>query len=314
MLDEQALRYLLTRQLWALRNVVPSDEYEEVTRSLAVTRDKSSYTLTWSRSGEQNERQLPRDTFVFYRKGDRPDAEGVVGDYERANVLEARTLALDLLGRSEQFQLFELGPTRIRQTEQIAFVWNAVFCGALALFGPIELRMFAALLLVALWIEYVPKVGKMLTAGVLIGVSIIAPPLTGMTLAGMYAVAQFLDPNRFLRTARVGIATIAGLIGAILLTQNIPGFEASQIGLGALLLLVTFPVTIFRWTIGSHFKTLPILIGLTAPALAIEGFTILASIVAGNALVCLVARMWGWQAFPHPNAATFQGVSRVSRQ
>ncbi len=314
MLDEQALRYLLTRQIWALRDRVPSTEYEEVTKSLAVTRDKTAYTVTWSRLGEQTVRDVPRETFDFYRKGDRPDAEGVVGDYERANLLAARTLALEMLGRAEQFHLFELAPRRVRQAEQIAFVWNAVLCGALALAGPAEIQVFAGLLLACLWVEYIPKLGKLLTACALVAVSIAGPPATGMALGAMYALAQFLDPNRFLRGMRSGIALVASVAGAVMLIRQLPDVDLNHILLAGALVVVVLPVTLFRWTIGSHFRTLPTLIGLTAPVLAIEGFAVAAVIVAGNAVLCLLARMWGWRAFSHPNAATFQGVSRVSRQ
>lgn len=314
MIEEHALRYLLARQIWVLRDVVMPEVYEEVSNSLKVVRNKTEYIATWTRRGRPFEKTIPRSDYTFYRKGDRPDAEGVVGEYEAQNVERARRFALEALDLGDRMDLFDEVKPRPQARDVASFVWSFAICSILAASGSPGILWFALLLLAALMIEFVPRWGRLLASLPFYGMAYTAYPLATLFYALAFAGANFLDPNTQLRRSRTALAAGAGLIAVA--NGLLHGFGVTGAGLlwAVLLGIVLIPAFLFRWTAGIHHRALPVLLPILAPAFALTGAFVPAAILTLNAYLCAGAALWAWRLLPHPNAATFQGVSRVSRQ
>jgi len=314
LIEEHALRYLLARQIWVLRDVVMPEVYEEVSNSLKVIRNKNEYIATWTRRGRPFEKIIPRSHYTFYRKGDRPDAEGVVGEYEAQNVERARRFALEALDLGDRMDLFEESKPRPQARDVASFVWSIGLCLILAISGTPGIHWFALLLMAALLLEFVPRWGRLLGSLPFYGMAYTAFPIPTLLFALAYAAANFLDPNTHLRRSRTALAAGAGLIA--LANGFLHGFGAAWAGLAwaVILCILLVPAFLFRWTAGIHHRALPVLLPILAPAFALTGAYVPAVILTVNAYLCAAAALWAWRLLPHPNAATFQGVSRVSRQ
>lgn len=308
MLEEHALRYLLIRQVWALHHVVESDIYNEVSDSLEVSRDKKSYTLRWSRNKTAFTKSIPREAFTFYKKGDRANSQGALFEAERQNLKQARSFAMEALGLSENLEHFEPRPEGIRTQEKVAFAW--IFALGMILMASDSERMFAfsLLLMTAMALEYVPRVGRLFASISIFGFAALGFPVTAMIAGFIYALLQWLDSNPKMRMLRVLLCISAGIFGLALIGISDQSLSRVLQGLG--FFIVILPIVLLRWTIGSHFRALPLVVPFLAVSLAIEGLLLPASILTANAAACMLARLFGWRILKHPNASTFQGISK----
>ena len=293
--------------MWALRRIVASNVYQEVTTSLQVSRDREHYSVRWSRQGQSFEKIFPRTDYSFYKRGDRAASKGVEGDTERRNIEQARRFVLETLGLDAGMEVFEPRPTGMPAQEKMAFAWHFVLCAGLLLSDVQGMSGFALVLLAASLLEYIPRWGRLFTAVALFGFVIAGFPLSGLVAGGGYALFQFLDPDPTVRYLRVAVSAAAAMYGVSQIGSVDLSLPRALLGLG--LLSGLLPIVLFRWTIGAHFRVLPLLIPFLAVSLAVEGFPTPAVIVAANALLCLIARRYGWRLLEHPGASTVQGIS-----
>lgn len=278
--------------------------------SLRIAKDGTHYALHWVRGGQSFEKLIARADYEFYRKGDRADAEGVVGDYERENVRKSLELAFEILNLDPSVQLRGERPfAKIARSEAMRFVLHLGVACALAVVDA-GMLPFVAILLLGFLLEYVPRVGRLLTGLIVIAFPFAGFPACGVVAGLMYSGAQFLDSNPIWRRVRISVPLISMVAGIVMFDWI--DIERANVLVALIALIVVFPCTALRWAHGSHFRAFDLVAPFLAVALAFDAGPVQSFIVVIYAIALLGFVSFVWRFFPHPPAATYQGVYRHS--
>ena len=65
-LKAPALRYLLLRHMFYLKEHVPHEVFKKITKSLDVTETEKGFVVKWEDEEKQCERQFNKDNFHFF--------------------------------------------------------------------------------------------------------------------------------------------------------------------------------------------------------------------------------------------------------
>jgi hypothetical protein len=286
-----ALRYLLLRQLWVVRDKVPLVSYEEVTKSLQVSIDRENYIVVWMREGVKFEKLIPRNNYVFYKVGDRTGSAPANFSSEEQNLTQARAFALEALGGDFEADAFTAKERVGNPHDIISFLANLLFCITLAVIGGETIRYLAVFLFVVLSVEFIPRIGRALVGCSLWGIIAVGFPFVVLVVGLSYAVAEFLDPNPKARSFRVCLGLFSCL-GALVYIDfssvNLPDIVAALV-----VFFVLFFIFILRLMIGVHSRIMPLIGPFAAVGLAVDGYLSSALLMVGYALICFLSKMYG---------------------
>ncbi|MBK7971797.1 MAG: hypothetical protein IPK07_00295 [Deltaproteobacteria bacterium] len=285
----RALHYLVLRHLAdvaAARGVEPA-LHREVAESLEVTAAEGGFWLTWSAAGESGERWVERGDFALFRPGD--GARAATSYSSSVNERRAENLALALLGLAAiEAERERSLPVRAVLTSPLALVLPAAVIAA----GGVNGIALAAALLVWSIVDGVPRVGPLLAVLPLTTLAYAGLPRAAILGGSVYALFQLLDPDPRLRWPRVAaLAAAVGFAAWLTPSAGLPvegGAWLLPIALGA-------PVAFaLRWSLGSHARTLPLVLPFAALGLAWDGrpreaLAVLAVSVVSSAALALKA-------------------------
>jgi len=267
MRNELALRYLLLRHLEPFARVVPREDYLEVARSLRVETDREGYVVTWWRGGRAQRRDLPRDHFRFYARGDRaPERRSADDDLANENDARARAFAEEVFGVSAPGVEAARGPALEPHRGWLAL--EPVAAGAALLAADAGVAGLVAGACVALWglAELAPR-GRLWACAPLLALAALGPPLGAALGALAYTVLQALDPDTRARGARVALCGVAAVVAALRATAS--GVEPTLAA--AALALAAVSLAAWRFFLGAHARAVPLALPVLAAGLALEG-------------------------------------------
>lgn len=276
MKTEHALRYLLLRHLRRYRDAVPAGRYLEVTRSLAVARERDEWCVSWRDGGTARGARIPTADFVFYRRGDkRPETRGVDDSIATPNDPRAARFAAEVFG-AQPAPPAAAEPLEGRSG--LAWLEDGLLALALLVAGQPRLAVFVLLLAAA------ERRGRRWCAAALLPAAVLAAPAPIGAVATVYAALQWLDPNRAERRLRLGLAAAAALVAALRWLLGEGGGGALSV---AALTLAAAAVFVARSLQRIHFRALPLCwpwlcAGLAAGGAAGAGWLALAALVAGQ--------------------------------
>src|SRR5688572_18654840 len=95
-----AVRFLLLKHLWLVRDGVPPGRHEEVARSLQVAVESDHYTIRWTDGGRPCLHRIAVDDLSFYRRGDVATETHNRAELDRPNEQIAAAFARQALGLS----------------------------------------------------------------------------------------------------------------------------------------------------------------------------------------------------------------------
>ncbi len=283
-----ALEILLLRQMWVVRKLVPEAVYREVAESLTIDRNRDAYTLGWQRKGRTFEKAIPRSSFSFYERGDTADATGADGQIDENNRNQARVFALEALGLDDDLRVFDAPKRSWPREEALSLLWCVLVCALAAVVGDRAWNL-AGVLLIVLAVEYVPFLGRLLSVVCVAGFAALGLPAMGFVMGTWNIVAQFLDPNAFLRRFRVlAAAAVAGQT-LVVMADQIPSSES--LVHGSIALVVAVPLIVVDLTLGSHFRVQRIALPLASVGALLSGFTSVAVVLILSSAVSLAGRL-----------------------
>lgn len=263
MQKKNALRHLLLRHLWLRRAFVDPDLYSEVTRTLIVGENPAGFLVSWTRGGARHERRYAPDACLLYARGDLSNSSGADGS-DLSNEMLASSFADEALAPLRAVPL--VWRARSLYPRSGLSVIGAILLGlGLACVG---LRGAGAVVAALFLLEFAGPFGKTLVAAGFALLSSLSLPTTAVLGAGSYAFLQFFDPNSDLRALRVGL-------GMAVLAWAASRLAAPETFVNLRLALAFAPPCLaalyFRWTCGSHFRSLPLVLPLLAVGLAADG-------------------------------------------
>ncbi|MEK7388896.1 MAG: hypothetical protein AAB036_04295 [Elusimicrobiota bacterium] len=274
--------------------------YQEVTNSLSIEKTASGLTVRWTKEGRSRERVFGADEFLFYSRGDLEAAQGA-GARDKVNDDLARAFAIEALGAGSNPKP---EPESLLANTKISLTEAALVSAACAWAAPSSRPALAVVLFALFALEFLGTKWK-LAVSLLLG-ALAALGLAHAAIAGAlaFALLQFFDPNPVWRTSR----TLAA-IG----TAAVSWFCVSQPAASGWWLLAASgaAATIWRWTCGSHARSMP----LVLPALCL-GFFLdreagLAWTGLAGACVMALSAQYSYHLFPvRARANAFQETMR----
>jgi hypothetical protein len=264
---EPALRYLLLRFLWIAKEHVSLEVYQEVTRSLTVNKTNGKLIVTWQRNGQVYQKSYQRDEFKLYVRGDKSRSETDQAIDHHHNAILAREFAQDALG----IGYFEI------TTRQEPFFPDMYLGVASLLVGGMLMGIAGGnsfispviLILTLSFVEFWYPKGKIIVPLLIAGFTPIGLPFTTIVVGVIWMVFQMLDPNCHLRLWRIIIAIIAAGYGFLHIVFNpiYPDYDRGLVFVVGVV-IITF---LARWTIGSHFRSFPLLFPFLCLGLYMDG-------------------------------------------
>ncbi len=282
MKTEHAVRYLVLRHLWLLRDRVREGKQGAIAASLLVESDPEGYRVRWRDAGIPHERLIPKGDLVLYQRGDAGEkSRGATGrDQDNERVAEdfARTV-LGLEPRGEQ-----AGPRAATRWPYARFiiVGNLLLLLAMAAPAPAQLVGSSGVLAGMLLAEFRPRWSRPLMP--LLALAFVPAGFPHMGAASALALAgvSILDPDgrqRGLRAASslavAGVASLAAWFAGS--GQWTPGFA----GLACLALAAATA----RSLIGVHVRSYPLLLPAACLGLALDGWTLAAALGLVGAVI-----------------------------
>lgn len=99
MKNEHALRYLLLRHIYKLKDKLDQKLFHEVAYSLRVNFNGLRYQIIWSKKGKKFKKIISKNKFDFYRRGDtNPQSRSISDSLETKNNQRARKITEEILG------------------------------------------------------------------------------------------------------------------------------------------------------------------------------------------------------------------------
>lgn len=263
MRKENALRHLLLRHLWLRRKEVPQ-HYSEVTRSLRITRDTAGFEVSWEKAGVKHSARFGPEEFVFYGRG---DIEGGPQLDDSANERLAAQFATSVFGPTAAGRSSASKVWMEPQPWWVA-IHSLIVAGVFLKSGS-PAAAFAATIAVPL--EFLGALGKILTPIAFALMAWAGLPFVAFLSAIGYSALQFLDPNPNWRSTR----TLAGLTVAL---GTVAGAGTGPLGhsvglTGITVIVAAMAIWPLRWSLGNHFRTIPLLMPLWAVGLVLDGYS-----------------------------------------
>ena len=251
---KHALRYLLLRFLWAYREVVPENLYQEVAKTLTVGETDKGFVVKWMRQGNEFQKRYRKDDFKFFVRGDniKQSKPSYVDHKHNTKVaLEFVKQAMDLNGIIDCKKSEPLFP----RTLLYLFLYGT-FAAIIYLAGGEDFILAAITIFVLFAIEFWYQKGKILVSP-LIGVFIpIGLPYTAIIASFFYFLIQILDPNKNWRGLRLffSIAVLGYALIFVISYEILPLYDQWLIFI-TVIAIVSF---LMCWTCGSHFRSFPL--------------------------------------------------------
>ncbi len=261
----QALRFLLLKHLWMLRDHVAAERHGRIAQSLEIDRTDTHWVVNWTDEGERKRFEFPLDEVALYVRGDLGQRVAV-GTDARNEVLGERFARraygiADNLGRERRVSLFERPAL---QLAGCAAVLIAMVATASSSALP-AVALAAAMSLTEFWF----RKGKAVNAVLGIALAYAGTPAAALIGNSGLAALSFADPDRKWRALRIAAHLAAAALSLIMLLRQ-PAPAASWVYV-VVALLAAAATTYVRWLHGSHFRLYPLVFPLVCAGLVWNG-------------------------------------------
>lgn len=267
-LKAPALRYLLLRHMFYLKEHVPHEVFKKITKSLDVTETEKGFVVKWEDEEKQCERQFNKDSFHFFSRGDLPKTDSphtLNPEHNNASAKCFATQALKLEGLKEEVKKADFFPGLYTD------ILGYCLCGmALWLFSGNNMLLVAVMIPIFFTIESWYNRGKVIANFLIIVPIAYGFPFTGLLFSLGNALFHMLDPDAALRRIRFTSALFISFFALfVIYYQNlIPLFDKYAVGLA----IIAFINFFWRWTYGIHFRFFPLLFQIIPFGIYIDGF------------------------------------------
>jgi hypothetical protein len=284
----KALRFLLLRYLRKYKSKVTEEVFLEVSHSLTVSSEIDSFIINWKRDSKSFHIEIPEHGFSFYRQGVVSNDIKQLPYGKAKNNRLAQQFALDALGIKTHQGTGEVpNNVSIEPYSSITFISNWIVCFILLWAVGVEHWPVVMLLGVIMSLEYLKWKGKLLSALIFAAFPFLGFPWIALIGGGTYSLLQFLDPNSYYRNLRVFTPLVGGFAGFMFVIHSY-GTSGVEYRIVPLSIICIF-VAVFRTTLLSHFRSMPLVFPFLGPAFYLNGFSTVGWCVAGLSFIGLIA-------------------------
>ncbi len=270
-----ALRYLILRYIFKIKDRIPSEIHKEITRSLDVKINGDSFIISWSHKNCFYEKEIDINKFNFFVRGDKiKESNNYHIDFEK-NTSIAKSIVSEIIKNEHiEFKKYYDNKIVLNSLSYALFIFGSI---SFTIIGGLNQVLLSFIMVLLFFCELWYNKGRIFIPFLFCGFfynQLFTTSFIGLTIFLIFLV---LNPNKIYKLFTIFLTSILLSINIYyLITSDFNIYLNLEVVLITILALIAF---VYNWVSGSHFQLFPLVFPFLSIGLYYDGYILFSMII-----------------------------------